>query len=347
MGGAVAIATASEPGVERVVGLAPWIPDQLGLETLRGRRFDVLHGSLDRYLPGFRRLGAASRRGFDRARSLGVEASYTLIRVECTALLYAAARRDVSLPRARAWLRLSPPARALRSNWNREASDPLSSARVIGFRPFFSRLYRVELLGVERIPLEGAHPDPNHESMIDRAARADDAGPIRFMAKAELWDIPGVRWVMEKFGTFPVARGTGDRQAFGRAEQFADRRRILGIFPQGTCLPFRTGAGTAGPRSRARDGSTDRARLHRRQRTRAPSGQVQDRVPRVVVLVGNPIEVAQAKPTLAAAKELTSRIERRSKSPRAVRAPAHACSRSSTPPPENYCLRDCLRRTVI
>ena len=38
----------------------------------------------------------------------------------------------------------------------------------IGFRPFFTRLYRVELRGVERIPLQGgAILTPNHESMID------------------------------------------------------------------------------------------------------------------------------------------------------------------------------------
>lgn len=108
MGGAVAIATASEPGVERVVGLAPWIPDQLGLETLRGRRVDVLHGSLDRYLPGIPGVSAAaSRRGFDRARSLGVEGSYTLIRGGVHGVaLRGPGGGTFPLPRARAWLRL-------------------------------------------------------------------------------------------------------------------------------------------------------------------------------------------------------------------------------------------------
>src|SRR5204862_2278550 len=52
MGGAVAISTADQPSVERVLGLAPWIPDRLSVEPLRGRRLDVLHGSLDRGLPG-------------------------------------------------------------------------------------------------------------------------------------------------------------------------------------------------------------------------------------------------------------------------------------------------------
>src|SRR6476619_2398190 len=52
MGGAVAISAADEPSVEQVLGLAPWIPDRLAPDPLRGRRLDVLHGSLDSWLPG-------------------------------------------------------------------------------------------------------------------------------------------------------------------------------------------------------------------------------------------------------------------------------------------------------
>ena len=74
MGGAVSIASADEPSVERVIGLAPWIPDRLELDKLRGERLDVLHGSLDRWLPGIPGVSpASSRRGFERARALGVE----------------------------------------------------------------------------------------------------------------------------------------------------------------------------------------------------------------------------------------------------------------------------------
>jgi pimeloyl-ACP methyl ester carboxylesterase len=80
MGGAVAIRAADEPSVETVVGLAPWIPDRLGLESLRGRRLVVIHGMLDRWLPGIPGVRpSSSRRGFERARSLGVEGDYTLL----------------------------------------------------------------------------------------------------------------------------------------------------------------------------------------------------------------------------------------------------------------------------
>jgi len=80
MGGAVSIGCAAEPGVEEVLGLAPWIPDRLSVEPLRGKRLRVLHGSLDRNLPGVPGVSAAlSRRGFDRARAIGVEGEYTVI----------------------------------------------------------------------------------------------------------------------------------------------------------------------------------------------------------------------------------------------------------------------------
>src|SRR5581483_4172172 len=68
MGGAVAISAADERSVERVLGLAPWIPDRLSLEPLQGKRLDVFHGSLDRWVPGIpgvspacRGMGAAGR----------------------------------------------------------------------------------------------------------------------------------------------------------------------------------------------------------------------------------------------------------------------------------------------
>ena len=41
-----------EPTVEEVIGLAPWIPDQLDVTTLRGKRLTVIHGALDRWFPG-------------------------------------------------------------------------------------------------------------------------------------------------------------------------------------------------------------------------------------------------------------------------------------------------------
>lgn len=107
MGGAVAISTADELSVERVLGLAPWIPDRLPLEPLRGKRLDVVHGSLDRWLPGIPGVSpASSRRGFERARALGVEGRYELIPGALHGIALRVRRgRPLPLPRAAAWER--------------------------------------------------------------------------------------------------------------------------------------------------------------------------------------------------------------------------------------------------
>ena len=106
MGGAVSIGVAAHESASAVVGLAPWIPDRLPLDGLKGKRFDVIHGSWDRALPGIPGVSAASsRRGFERARSLGVEGSYTLIeRGLHGAALRGRAGRLLRLPRWRAWV---------------------------------------------------------------------------------------------------------------------------------------------------------------------------------------------------------------------------------------------------
>jgi pimeloyl-ACP methyl ester carboxylesterase len=108
MGGAVSVGSAQEPGVETVLGLAPWLPDRLSLEPLRGRRLRVLHGSLDRSLPGIPGVSpAGSRRGFDRARALGVDGEYTVVPGGLHGLAVRAPwGAAVPLPRAGAWARL-------------------------------------------------------------------------------------------------------------------------------------------------------------------------------------------------------------------------------------------------
>jgi pimeloyl-ACP methyl ester carboxylesterase len=108
MGGAVAAQVASEPSVETVLGLAPWFPDRLSLEPLRGRRLRVLHGSLDRWLPGIPGVSPTlSRRGFERALALGAKGEYTLIPGAVHGVaLRAHWGRPVPLPRARTWERL-------------------------------------------------------------------------------------------------------------------------------------------------------------------------------------------------------------------------------------------------
>ncbi|HEY8192752.1 MAG TPA: hypothetical protein VIF36_02395 [Gaiellaceae bacterium] len=104
MGGAVAVSAADHGAVKTVLGLAPWLPDRLPLDPLAGRRFAVIHGALDRNLPGIPGVSAeSSRRGLERARAHASEVEYTVV----PGGLHGAALRPrwglTPLPRARRW----------------------------------------------------------------------------------------------------------------------------------------------------------------------------------------------------------------------------------------------------
>jgi pimeloyl-ACP methyl ester carboxylesterase len=108
MGGAVAVHVASDPAVRTVIALAPWLYPELDLSTLEGRRFAVVHGSLDRGLPGVPGVRPElSLIGYERALALGVDAERTLI----TGALHPIALRapwgdPVPMPRAERWEQL-------------------------------------------------------------------------------------------------------------------------------------------------------------------------------------------------------------------------------------------------
>lgn len=105
MGGAVAVHVADEPAVSTVIALAPWLYSELDLSPLDGRRFAVLHGSLDQGLPGIPGVSPElSRRGYELARARGVDAERTVI----TGAIHPIALRapwggTVPMPRAGRW----------------------------------------------------------------------------------------------------------------------------------------------------------------------------------------------------------------------------------------------------
>jgi 1-acyl-sn-glycerol-3-phosphate acyltransferase len=57
---------------------------------------------------------------------------------------------------------------------------------------------------------------------------------VTFMAKRELFEVPGVRWWITACGAFPVRRGTADRQALRTALDILTRGGIVVMFPEGT-----------------------------------------------------------------------------------------------------------------
>ena len=178
-----------------------------------------------------------------------------------------------------------------------ELSERLRLRRVL------TSLYRAEVRGTENVPLVGpCILVANHESLIDPWILCL-ATPrrVRFMAKAELWRYPGIRWAMEAYGTFPVERGNGDTGAMRRAGELLAAGELLGMFPRGTSKPL-------GNRVWHR-GAARLALAHGVPLIPIRLVATRQLVPRrpIRVLVGNAIEVRQQ--TIATARALTARVE--------------------------------------
>jgi pimeloyl-ACP methyl ester carboxylesterase len=105
MGGAVSVHVADDPAVSTIIALAPWLYSELDVSTLDGRRFAVLHGSLDRGLPGLPGVRPdLSLRGYERAKARGVDASRQVIRGAIHPIaLRAPWGSTVPMPRAGRW----------------------------------------------------------------------------------------------------------------------------------------------------------------------------------------------------------------------------------------------------
>lgn len=56
----------------------------------------------------------------------------------------------------------------------------------------------------------------------------------RFMAKAELFDAPVLKWLLPKLRVFPIRRGMSDRQALRTGLKLLKEEELIGIFPEGT-----------------------------------------------------------------------------------------------------------------
>lgn len=174
-----------------------------------------------------------------------------------------------------------------------------------GFRAFLRALYRAEVRGAERVPAQGpCILVANHESVVDPFLLAlVTTREVRYMAKAELFRRRSLDALMRSLGAFPVERGAGDRAALAHAAALLERGEVLGIFPQGTAkrhrprvwhrgaarLALATGAPVVPVRLLGTRGLPTRARAE--------------------IRVGFPIVVERARPSVAAAKALTGRLE--------------------------------------
>ncbi|MBQ9098276.1 MAG: 1-acyl-sn-glycerol-3-phosphate acyltransferase [Clostridia bacterium] len=76
----------------------------------------------------------------------------------------------------------------------------------------------------------------NHQTVLDVVfmALVLRRQQPHFMAKAELFKVPVLGWLVRKLGAFPVSRGKGDVGAVKHAVSLLKEGRSVGMFPQGT-----------------------------------------------------------------------------------------------------------------
>lgn len=171
-------------------------------------------------------------------------------------------------------------------------------------------VWRLEVVGAGNVPGGPVIVVANHDSLSDPfflAAAVER--PLRFLAKRELWSNRLVGGVLDALGGIPVERRRGDVTAVAALARELERGEAVAIFPQGTVLggddrPWQRGAARLALGTGvsilpvAIVGADDVLRPG----TRLP------RLARVRVVIGEPIPVAAAPPTIPAGRELTARI---------------------------------------
>jgi 1-acyl-sn-glycerol-3-phosphate acyltransferase len=97
-------------------------------------------------------------------------------------------------------------------------------------------LFRVEGYGTEHIPAEGAVLIvANHSSVLDPPIVGGMCPrQLTFLAKAELFRIPGFGWLIRRLGAQPLRREGADPSALRMAQRVLAEGKALLVFPEGT-----------------------------------------------------------------------------------------------------------------
>jgi len=100
----------------------------------------------------------------------------------------------------------------------------------------YKPLYRIETIGQEKIPKEGAVLlCSNHIHNFDpMVVGITTKRPVYFMAKEELFTVPVLGKLVPYLNAFPVKRGMSDREALRKGLSVLKEGKVLGLFPEGT-----------------------------------------------------------------------------------------------------------------
>ena len=95
---------------------------------------------------------------------------------------------------------------------------------------------RITVVGLENLPMTGPLIiASNHLNDVDPGILCTRIRrPIVFMAKIELFRVPGLAQFLRAFGAFPVKRGEADLSALRNANVALEKGMAVCIFPEGT-----------------------------------------------------------------------------------------------------------------
>ena len=102
--------------------------------------------------------------------------------------------------------------------------------------PIYKFLFKGNLIGRDNIPKQDSFiMVSNHGSLLDPPFLGHALGRnISFMAKAELFKIPFLGFVIKACGAYPVKRGIADKNTIKTACKKLSNNNCIGIFIDGT-----------------------------------------------------------------------------------------------------------------
>lgn len=112
-------------------------------------------------------------------------------------------------------------------------------AIAVWLKPLLHLIAWFRFEGAERLPAGGFVIAPNHVSWLDPFTTAmfifDQRIPPRFLAKAILFDVPVVGWVLRSTGQIPTYRATGRAsEALRAAVAAVHEGKAVIVYPEGT-----------------------------------------------------------------------------------------------------------------
>ncbi|OBZ18798.1 acyl-phosphate glycerol 3-phosphate acyltransferase [Bacillus sp. FJAT-27264] len=103
-------------------------------------------------------------------------------------------------------------------------------------RVIYAVVFPLRIIGRDNVPKEGGVLlCANHISLLDPMTIGIKLKrKVKYMAKAELFEVPVLGWLIRQLGAFPVKRGGVSKESIKTALTTLRSGNVMGIFPEGT-----------------------------------------------------------------------------------------------------------------